>query len=182
MLTANYHWTVLPMFCAMEFSLNKSGFSASAELAPEVAQDSSAPLLPRVSGSFSSTPSSGDSAHCSCSRCHRRMSKTVSDCHTVCFKCRGFDCSVDKRCDECLDWSQEEMEDYAKHCRSLLSKDKGWKDYLPKSLSPLGPVQPPSPPLTLSLSDVDDRITSHITTLSECFDRKFDALTNVSYT
>ena len=45
------------------------------------------------------------------------MSNPLFDDHTVCFKCRGFDCSHDKKCDECLDWSLEEMKAYVKHCK-----------------------------------------------------------------
>ena len=164
------------VICAMEFSLGNPGFSASAKLAPEVSQDSSVPLPPTACGSSSSAPSSWDSAHC---KCRRRMSKTVFDCHTVCFKCHGYDCFIDKRCDECLDWSQEEMEAYVEHRRSRLSKDRGWKDSLPKPPSSLGLIQPPSTSMTFSLSDVDDRITGHISALSDAFDRKLDALTCV---
>ena len=89
----------------MEFSLDNPGFSTSADVAPEALQDSSAPSLPPTASGSSSAPSSGYSARRSCPKCRRRMSKTLFDRHTICFKCRGYDCSLDKRCDECLDWS-----------------------------------------------------------------------------
>ena len=71
------------------------------------------------------------------------------------------------------------MKALVKHHRSLLSKDKGWKGSLPKPPSSPGSIQPPSPSMTFSLSNVDDRITDHISALSDSFDRKLDALTIV---
>ena len=70
------------------------------------------------------------------------------------------------------------MEAYIKHCKSLLSKDKGRKDSLPPPPSSPGAMQSPTPSLTISLSDVDSRINSHISALSDSLDRKLDTLTN----
>ena len=166
----------------MDFSLDNLGFSASAKLAPEASQATGEPLPPTASGSSASAPSSGDFTRRNYPRCHRRMSKAVFDRHADCFKCRGYDCSFDRRCDECLDWSQEKMEAYVKHRRSLLSKDKKGKDSLPKPPFSPGPIYPPSPPVTLSLSDIDDRISSRITALSDSFERRLETLTNVLLT
>ena len=161
-----------------KFTLDNPRFSALAELAPKASQATAEPLPPTASGSSASAPSFGDSTHCNCLQCRRRRSKTVFDRHTVCFRCCGYDCSFD-RCDECLDWSQEEMEAYVQHRRSLLSKDKKGKDSLLKPPSSLGPIQPPSPPVTLSLSDIDECISGHITVLSYSFERRLETLTNV---
>ena len=82
---------------------------------------------------------------------------------------------LDKRCDECLDWSQEEMEAYVKYEKSLVSKDKKGKDALPNPPS-LGPVQSTPPPATLSVSDVDSCIGFQLSAMSTSFDRKLEAL------
>ena len=71
--------------------------------------ESAVPTQPSASGSSPSAPSSGDSARQSCPKCHRRMSNPHFDRHTV-LSVQSFDCSHDKKCDECLDWSLEEME------------------------------------------------------------------------
>ena len=39
-------------------------------------------------------------------------------------KCRGSDCSMLSRCDECMQWTKEEMEKYVKLRKSLSSKSK----------------------------------------------------------
>ena len=59
----------------------------------------------------SSSPSSASSGHPqrSCSRCHGRMSSFDRDSHLICTRCREYECSVDLRCEECDNWSQEEL-------------------------------------------------------------------------
>ena len=71
---------------------------------------------PKSSGSSSS---SGDSARRSCNKCHGRMSSFSLDKHFFCIKCRGAECSLTSRCDECLQWTKEEMESYVKLRKSL---------------------------------------------------------------
>ena len=100
----------------------------------------------------------------------------IFGCHTVCHKCRGWDCFIDKRCDECLDWSQEEMEAYVKHRKSLVSKDKKGKDALPMPPSSPGPVQSTPPLAPLSVSDMDGRISCQLSEMFTSFDRKLEAL------
>ena len=107
------------------------------------------------------------------------MIKPVFDCHTVCFQCRGFDCDLDNCCNECLEWSQEEMKAYIKHCKLLLRKDKRGKDSLPKPPSSPGPSPLPSQPLILTASNFDSRINNQIAELSLSFDQKLESLTNV---
>ena len=98
----------------MDFSLDNPGFSVPSDVSQVATQDSVTPPPPSGSNSSASAPSSGDSSRRNCPQHRRRMSKTVFDRHTVCHKCRGFDRLLDKRCDECLDWPQEEMEAYVK--------------------------------------------------------------------
>ena len=59
----------------------------------------------------SSSSSSASSGHpqCSCSRCLGRMSSFDRDSHLICTRCREYECSVDLRCEECGNWSQEEL-------------------------------------------------------------------------
>ena len=45
----------------------------------------------------------------SCARCYSRMSSIDRDKHLLCICCRGYKCSVDLRCEECENWSKEEM-------------------------------------------------------------------------
>ena len=56
-------------------------------------------------------------------RCLRRMSKKSVDRHTLCVNCHGFDCDVHSRCEECLEWSEEEVIKYAKYRKSLKSRE-----------------------------------------------------------
>ena len=83
-----------------------------------------------------------------CSSCPRRMSKKSADRHTVCVSCRGFDCEVDCRCDECLGWSEEEIIKYAKYRKSLKSRESSSR----KTTIPIPPLttsgpSPQPPPL-----------------------------------
>ena len=166
----------------MSFSLDKPGFLASADMSREASRDSPPPPLSAGSSSSASAPSSGDSSTCrNCPKCRRRMSKFVFDRHTVCFQCRSFDCDFDNRCDECLEWSQEEMEAYVKH-KLFLLKDKRRKDSLPKSRSSPGPSPTPSQPPSLTVTDVDNRIGSQLAKLSASFDQKLESLTSVLLT
>ena len=71
-----------------------------------------------------------------CIACPRRMSKKTADRHTLCASCRGFDCDVDSRCEECMEWPEEEVRLYAKYRKSLKSKNS----------SKSKPSAPPPPP------------------------------------
>ena len=90
-----------------EYSLDEPGFT------PPVP-----PVRPSSSESSVEAPVDGRRK---CSSCPRRMSKKSADRHTVCVSCRGFDCDIDCRCDECLEWSEEEIIKYAKYRKSLKS-------------------------------------------------------------
>ena len=71
--------------------------------------------------------SSGSS---SASKCHpqhsytgyySRMSSIDCDKHLLCIRCRGYQCSVNLRCEECVNWSKEEMLVHEKILKSLTS-------------------------------------------------------------
>ena len=56
-----------------------------------------------------------------CVACPRRMSAKMADRRTLCVVCRGFDCTVETRCEECIEWPEEEVRLYAKMSKSLKS-------------------------------------------------------------
>ena len=57
-----------------------------------------------------------------CVSCPRRMSVKTADRHTVCVACRGFDCNLESRCEERIEWPEEEVRLHAKMRQSLKSK------------------------------------------------------------
>ena len=60
----------------------------------------------------------------------------------------------------------------------MISKEKCKNGKIPKASSSPGPTSPSLPSVpSFSLSDVDDRIAGHLTSWSESFDRKLEALT-----
>ena len=96
-----------------EYSLDEPGF------APPVP-----PVPPSSSESSVETPADGRRK---CIACPRRMSKKSADRHTLCVNCRDFDCDVNNCCEECLEWSEEEVIKYAKYRKSLKSRDSSSK-------------------------------------------------------
>ena len=117
-----------------EFSLDEPGFKTPGALTP----------APPSSDSSVEAPSDGRRK---CIACPRRMSKKTADRHTLCVNCRGFDCDIDTRCEECLEWPEEEVRLYAKYRKSLKSKDSSSKA---KSSAPPPPADswPSSQPST----------------------------------
>ena len=150
----------------MSFSLDNPGFSTVGEDL-DLAMDN--PSQP-ISGSSSSVPSSGEFSRRSCPRCHGRISSFSVDRHSICSKCCGSDCSIDCRCDECLSWSVEEMESYAKLRKSLASKSKMKSTSAPKTPSPSGPQAPSV--------DVDQQIRAHIATFSRDVDDRLASMSS----
>ena len=111
----------------MEISLDKPGFGVGTTDAEVHFSDP-----PRSSGSSSST--SGEATRRSCTKCHGRMSSFSLEKHLFCTKCRGSECSMNSRCDECMQWTKEEMEKYVKLRKSLSSKSKRSKSSPPRSI------------------------------------------------
>ena len=91
-----------------DYTLDEPGFKAPGALTPAPpSSDSSVEVPPEV--------------RCNCVACPRRMSKKAADRHTLCVSCRGFDCDIDTRCEECMEWPEEEVRLYAKYRKSLKS-------------------------------------------------------------
>ena len=111
----------------MDISLDKPGFGVGTTDAEVHFSDP-----PRSSGSSSTT--SGDSTRQSCTKCHGRMSSFSLDKHLFCTKCRGTECSMNSRCDERMQWTEEEMLKYVKLRKSLSSKSKRSKSSPPRSI------------------------------------------------
>ena len=93
-----------------EFSLDDPGFTPPVPPVPPPSSDSSV-----------ETPVDGRRK---CSSCPKRMSKKSADRHTVCITCRGFDCDINNRCEECLEWSEDDIIAYAKYRKSLNCSDR----------------------------------------------------------
>ena len=87
------------------FSLDNPGFCV--EFREDSMETAAREGLSQQSSMTSPTPSSGDSARRNCSVCHGRMSSFSVDRHSFCCKCRGSDCNIENRCDECMSWSVE---------------------------------------------------------------------------
>ena len=128
-----------------EYSLDEPGFKPPGNNVP----------VPPSSDSSMETPSDGCRK---CIACPRRMSKKTADRHTLCINCRGFDCDINNCCEECLEWSEEEVKKYAKYRKSLKSKDSSSK---PKTSAP-----PPPPdnsghsPQPAPLDDIQSQVDS----------------------
>ena len=83
----------------MAFSLDNPGFQIDVSDQVDVHQTESGIMQ---SSGTSSAASSGEPSRRSCIRCHGRMSSFSLDRHTYCCKCRGSDCDMDNKCDECV--------------------------------------------------------------------------------
>ena len=152
-----------------EFSLHDPGFT------PPVP-----PVPPSSSDSLVETPVDGRQK---CASCPRRMSKKSADRHTVCIACRGFDCDINNRCEECLEWSEDDIVAYAKYRKSLKSRDSSSKMKTKVSLPPLTPSRPSPQPAPLPTqqpapqpSQRDD-IQSQMDSLSSNFQSLSNSLT-----
>ena len=120
-------------------------------------------------------PSSGSSSDAAtdrrtCLTCHRWMSKKTFDRHTVCVACRGSDCDIDHRCEECTDWLEEELLLYVKHRRSLTSKRSKPKNQATPPPPPAAPSVPsPQPTLRSDLESRIDVLASQVSALAALF-------------
>ena len=112
-----------------EVNLDEPGFTAPAGSAPP-SSDSSV-----------DHPPDGRSK---CVACLRRMSAKTADRHTVCVVCRGIDCNLETRCEECIEWPEEEVRLYAKMRKSLKSKGSSKRRDKPSA-------SPPPPPAVSAL-------------------------------
>ena len=128
---------------------------------------------PRSSGS--STTSSGESTRRSCSKCHGRMSSISLDKHLLCMKCRGSECTLDTRCNECISWTEEEMIRYVRLLKSLSSKSKRSKSSPPRSI----PQERDTDDFNQSqLDSVQKMINDSVTSMSDKLMANFSSMMN----
>ena len=145
----------------MEFSSDNLGFSNSIASVQDA---------PKSSGS--SSASSGQHQR-SCAKCPTRMSSIDGDKHLICVRCRGYECSVDLRCEECESWSKEEMLNHEKIRKSLASKSKGRG----KSSSKVT-KKPAYPPSTGANVDLDYRFEAHYDRMLKETDDRMELLSS----
>ena len=94
------------------------------------------PVPPLSSESSVETPVDGRRK---CSSCPRRMCKKSVNRHTFCISCKGFNCDINNRCEECLEWSEEDIIKYAKYRKSLKSRESSSRANTSVSTPPLTP-------------------------------------------
>ena len=121
--------------------------------------------VPKASSGSSST---GEAARRSCSKCYGRMSSFSLDKQLFCTKCRGSECSVHSRCDECFSWTKEEMESYVKLRKSLTSKSRKSKSSSRSSSS--------LPRSTVPECDLDNRFVTQFGSVNKVMDKKLDEM------
>ena len=97
--------SVKVVHCDVSFNLEHPGFASAPGVQVRIFRLC---LLPPSAASSPPTPSSGETARRLCPRCHGMMSSVDLDKHSLCCKCRGADCNLENRCDECMSWSMEE--------------------------------------------------------------------------
>ena len=125
---------------------------------------------PKSSGSSTSS----GLQQCSCAKCPSRMSSIDRDKHLNCIKCRGYECSVELRCEECKDWSKEEMLAHEKIRKSLASKSKGRS----KSSSSKSNKKPASSPSTSVTLDLEDRFEAQHDRMLREMDERMELLSS----
>ena len=152
-----------------EYSLDEPGFT------PPVP-----PMPPSSSESSVETPVDGRRK---CSSCPRRMSKKSADRHTICISCRGFDCDINNRCEECLEWSEDIIK-YAKYRKSLKSRESSSKAKTAISNPPLPPSRRSPQPAPQTMQQPAPRpaqrndIQSQVDSLINNFQSLSDSLTS----
>ena len=125
---------------------------------------------PKSSGS--SSASNGQPKR-SCAKCPTRMSSIDRDKHLICIRCRGYECLVDLRCEECEGWSKEEMLVHEKIRKSLASKSKGRGKSSTKVAK-----KPASPPSTSANVDLDNRFEAQYDRMLKEMDDRMELLSS----
>ena len=158
-------WPFLCFTVMSEYSLDEPGFAPPVPSVPPSSSESSV-----------ETPVDGRRK---CSSCPRRMSKKSADQHTLCVSCRGFDCDLNNRCEECLEWSEEEVVKYAIYRKSLKSRElSSRKTSIPTPpLTTSGPSPQPAPQPAPRPAQRDD-IQSQVDSLSFNFQSLSETLTS----
>ena len=111
-----------------------------------------------------------------CIACPKRMSKKTADRHTLCVSCRGFDCNIDTRCEECMEWPEEEVRIYAKYRKSLQSKDSSKSKPSAPPPPPADSVPSSQPPKHVDIQSQVDSLSVTVTSLAENLSARLDAL------
>ena len=139
-------------------------------------------LPPANSTAPPSSDSSGDhppEGRRKCVACPRRMSAKTADRHTICVVCRGFDCSIDSRCEECIEWPEEEVRLYTKMRKSLKSKGSSKHRNKPSASPPPSADSVPSsqPTAIAQMQTQVDSLNILVNNLSESLMARMDTLT-----
>ena len=154
------------LFCVFtvmsEYSLDEPGFKSPGALVP----------VPPSSDSSVEAPSDGRRK---CIACPRRMSKKTADRHTLCINCRGFDCDINNRCEECLEWPEEEVKLYAKYHKSLKSKDSSSKSKTTVPPPPSDSRPSPQPSPRDDLQPQVDSLSVTVNSLTKSLSERLDA-------
>ena len=110
--------------------------------------------------------------------CLRRMRAKTADRHIICGVCRGYDCNVESRCEECIEWPEEEIRLYAKMRKSLKSKGSSKRRSKPSASPPPPAVSMPSsqPHALANMQTQVDSLNALVNTLSESLLARMDAL------
>ena len=148
-----------------EINLDEPGFTAPANSTAPPSSDSSVDHPPE--------------GRRKCVACPRRMSAKTADRHTICVGCRCFDCSIDSRCEECIEWPEEEVRLYVKMRKSLKSKGSSKHRNKPSaSPPPSADSVPSSQPTAITLMQTQvDSLNILVNNLSESLMARMDALT-----
>ena len=123
--------------------------------------------------SFGSSSASSAQPQRSCGRCPSRMSSIDRDKHLICIRCRGYECSVDLRCEECEGWSKEDMLAHEKIRKSLASKSKGRGKSSTKVTK-----KPASLPSTSANVDLDNRFAAQYDRMLKEMDDRMELLSS----
>ena len=113
-----------------------------------------------------------------CIACPRRMSKKTTDRLTLCVNCRGFDCDINTRCEECLEWPEEEVRLYAKYRKSLKSKESSSKTKTAVPPPPADSRHSPQPAPRADLQSQVDSLSVTVNSLTESLILRLDAFLN----
>ena len=138
----------------------------------------------KAPGATTSAPPSSDSsmenppeARRKCIACRRRMSKKTADRHTLCVSCRGFDCDLESRCEECIEWPEEEVKSYAKYRKSLKSKDSSSRSKPSAAPPPPANSVPSSqPPARADMQSQVDSLHATVSSVAEDLSARLDPL------
>ena len=165
LIILNSSWPLLCFSVMSEINLDEPGFTAPANSTAPPSSDSSVDHPPE--------------GRCKCVACPRRMSAKTADLHTICVVCRGFDCSIDSRCEECIEWPKEEVRLYTKMCKSLKSKGSSKHRNKPSASPPPSADSVPSsqPTVIAQMQTQVDSLNILVNNLSVSLMARMDALT-----